>query len=97
MKFNKKERIILYAQAIIEFDNIIRTKDYTNCGFCMILGMLGWKDYFMAPFVDDLTKEFPELKKYKPNDVNIEWFDCDKKGAEKRIKILKCIISNYEL
>ena len=97
MKFIKKQRIELYKKAIVELQNAIKQDcDYDNMCFCIILSILGWGSYGISPIISDPTKEFPELKKYKPNNIDKVWFPSNKEGTEQRIKILQTIIKNYE-
>lgn len=99
-KFNKQQRIEIYKKAILEYKKIIANKSFRkseSIGFCLLLSILGWGGYFGSPIYSDPTKEFPELKPYKPiSTLNKMWFSIDKEGAKKRMEILKEIVSKYE-
>jgi hypothetical protein len=96
VELTKEERIAVYKQALLTFQN----DNDLLFGLCWHISKAykRMKGVYDTAYYDGMEQNYPEIFKYMPKvTFNSDyWFPCNDKGMTKRMNILKKVIAKLE-
>jgi hypothetical protein len=92
-----ERRLEIYKESLLLIEHDIKKYGSYGCGLCKAITMVRDINEPSAYF-NGMPKYYPEIYRFRPHiKIHIYWWEPNKKGDQKRIGVLKRVISEMEV